>query len=97
MSIFYHFSFNSSASYNDPHAMFPSASKLFSGMNMGAHIAHDPRKKKSSEIITEESEEGGSLFDPVFQRIAFVRDSEVRASEERFCPKVVRFRLPFAT
>ena len=40
--------------------MFPSASKLFSGMNMGAHIAHDPnKKKKSSEIITEESEEGG--------------------------------------
>ena len=42
--------------------MFPSASKLFSGMNMGAHIAHDPKKnrKKSSGIILEESE-GGSM------------------------------------
>ena len=48
--------------------MFPSASKLFSGMNMGAHIAHDPCKrdkkaaekerKKSSGVILEESEEG---------------------------------------
>ena len=61
--------FSRAASYNDPHAMFPSASKLFSGMNMGAHIAHDPRckrdkkaaekeRKKSSGIILEESEEG---------------------------------------
>ena len=39
--------------------MFPSASKLFAGMNMGAHIAHDPKKKKKSAgIILEESEEG---------------------------------------
>ena len=60
--------FSRAASYNDPHAMFPSASKLFSGMNMGAHIAHDPCKrdkktaekerKKSSGVILEESEEG---------------------------------------
>ena len=45
--------------------MFPSASKLFSGMNMGAHIAHDPKKnnrKKSSGVILEESEEGGLLM-----------------------------------
>ena len=58
--------FSRAASYNDPHAMFPSASKLFSGMNMGAHIAHDPRckrdkkRKKSSGVILEESEEGAS-------------------------------------
>ena len=55
--------FSRAASYNDPHAMFPSASKLFSGMNMGAHIAHDPckrdkKRKKSSGVILEESEEG---------------------------------------
>ena len=66
---FCHSRFNSSASYNDPHVMFPSASKLFSGMNMGAHIAHDPKKnrKKSSGIILEESE-GGSMSMMLFCR-----------------------------
>ena len=54
-----HSRFSRAASYNDPHVMFPSASKLFAGMNMGAHIAHDPKKKKKSAgIILEESEEG---------------------------------------
>jgi hypothetical protein len=41
--------YSRTASYNDPHMMFPSASKLFSGMNsVAGNVASDNKKKKPS-------------------------------------------------
>ena len=67
--------FSRAASYNNPHEMFPSASKLFGGMNAAAGgIAKSSGKtsRASSMSVVNEGEDGESdstsLFLPVPNR-----------------------------
>ena len=55
--------FSRSASYNNPHEMFPSASKLFSGMNSVAGNVTINKKDKKPGTLMKLPEEGDHIHE----------------------------------
>jgi hypothetical protein len=51
--------FSRAASYNNPHEMFPSASKLFSGMNsVAGNVTSSNVRQPSPRVLSKLKEEG---------------------------------------
>merc|ERR1712025_1372794 len=75
--------FSRAASYNNPHEMFPSASKLFAGMNAaagGVTKSSGKTSRASSMSVVNEAEDGESptsLFLPVPNRTNSATSSSV--------------------